>query len=222
MKHLIKMMVEQVLDELISSKEPTVYFDMDGVLADFQGKVEQDIAYQRAKQEFENLAAKAKPELLSVHTDDLKDIFKGRQEDPVMAKLKKLWNKKRNASYAVAGKLGHFKNLDILPGAKEMMMAAADLTRKKPHILTAPMESHSRCEEEKREWVDEHLAGLFDQFHCTQDKHNFANNEWDILIDDRPKYVNKFRDAGGTAILHVDPGETIQKLQELIANLKAQ
>ena len=37
MKKLIKMLVEQAIDELVDTQEPTVYFDMDGVLADFKG-----------------------------------------------------------------------------------------------------------------------------------------------------------------------------------------
>lgn len=221
MKNLIEKLVEQIFDELVNSKEPSIYFDMDGVLADFQGRVDQDDFYQQAAREFKKFASKVKPELLDVHVDDLKNVFQGAQQDSVMAKLKKLWNRQRNASYTAAGKPGHFKNLDVLPGAKKMMLAATNLTGKRPHILTAPMESHSTCEEEKREWVEKHLIGLFDNFYCTQDKHNFAKSQWDILIDDRPKYVNKFRSAGGTAIFHTgDADATIQELQETVSKLK--
>lgn len=219
MKKLIKLMVEQVMDELVDPQEPTVYFDMDGVLADFQGGIENDAYYTDMQQKFTKLASKHKPELLKYHTDDLKNVFKGRQEDPVMALLKKVWNKRRSALYTAAGGLGHFRNLKLLPGAREMMQAAIRLAGKKPHILTAPMKSAPKCEEEKREWVDEHVGGLFDKFYCTQDKHLFAKSKWDILIDDRPKYVNKFREAGGTAIMHTEASKTIAELGEFIANL---
>ena len=220
MKNLIKLLVEQVLDELITTQEPTIYFDMDGVLADFQGGIENDKFYTDTQREFIKLASKHKPELLDYHTDDLKDVFKGRQEDPVMALLKKAWGRRRNASFAAAAGPGHFRNLKPLPGGREMMQAAIELTGKKPHILTAPMDSSPNCKEEKREWVEEHVSGLFDEFHCTQNKHEFAQSEWDILIDDRPKYVNAFRAAGGTAIMHTEASKTIGELEEVIANLK--
>lgn len=222
-KNLIEILVEQVLDELMEPQEPTVYFDMDGVLANFQGAIEKDEAYNKARSEFERLAKEYMPELLDYHSDELRAVFKGRQEDPIKAKLKKLWNKRRSASFTVAGKPGHFRNLEPLPGATEMMRYAAKLLGKKPHILTAPMESAPNCKEEKREWVDEHVAGLFDEFHCTQNKDHFAKSEFDILIDDRPKYINKFRAAGGTAIYYQgDPKATMNELEEIVAELKGQ
>lgn len=101
-----------------------------------------------------------------------------------------------------------------------MLKVAYELTDKLPDILTAPMESNPKCEEEKFEWVIKNLNGLFDEFHCTQDKDHFAHSKFDILIDDRPKYVNKFRAAGGTAILHTDPSKTIKELKEIVETLK--
>lgn len=220
MKDLIQQLVEQVLDE-INNKNVTIYFDMDGVLADFSGAVHKNPKVQEAEEALYQLL-RLKPELVDMHHDELKDVLRGPQEDPVMKKIKKAFHRYRGRTYRVAAEPGHFVGLEVLPGAVQMMKTAANLTGKLPHILTAPMESNEKCEEEKREWVETHLSGLFDDFQCTQNKHHFAKSEYDILIDDRPKYVNKFRGAGGQAILHTDPSETVQELQELVAKLKAQ
>lgn len=217
---LIEHLVEDVLRDP-DSGGVTVYFDMDGVLAAFDKSVLSNRAVSQAKQEFQSLL-KLKPEFEDLHMDDFKSIFKGEQADPTMAKLKKAWNKYRNLSYSIASRPGHFKNLEMLPGAREMLVRAAELTGKLPKILTAPMESSPTCEEEKREWVEEKLAGLYSDFHCTQDKHLHAKSENDILIDDRPKYVNKFKAAGGTAILHTDPSKSMKELEEIVKTLSSE
>lgn len=220
MKNLIKMMVEQALDELMEPQEPTVYFDMDGVLADFDKKAHSFEHVAKAKKALEAFKSQ-KPEIAKLHNDELKELLRGRQEDPWLAKLKKLYNKHSDSIYSVADKPGYFISLEPLPGAIGMIQAATQLLGKKPHVLTAPMQRNPNCEEEKRAWIDSHVGDLIDEFHCTKEKQNFANSEWDILIDDRPKYVNKFRAAGGTAIMHKgDPAATIAKLEETIAKLK--
>lgn len=220
MKDLIEMLVEQALDELLEPQEPTVYFDMDGVLADFDKKAHSYEHVEKARQELRAFMAQ-RPDIAKLHNDDLKELLRGRQEDPYLAKLKKLYNKHSDSIYSVADKSGYFISLEPMPGALAMIHAAAELTGKKPHVLTAPMQRNPSCEEEKREWIDKHIGSAIDQFHCTKEKQNFANSEWDILIDDRPKYINKFRGAGGTAIMHKgDPAATIAELEETIARLK--
>jgi hypothetical protein len=56
---------------------------------------------------------------------------------------------------------------------------------------------------------------MFSDFICTQDKHNYANSN-SILIDDRTKYTSKFEANGGTIILHKNPQDTIQKLENIL------
>jgi 5'(3')-deoxyribonucleotidase len=50
----------------------------------------------------------------------------------------------------------------------------------------------------------------------TTDKGKVVKSKSDILIDDRPKYVEKFTIAGGTAILHTDYQKTISELKKIV------
>lgn len=220
LKEIIKEIVSDEFD-LITKSDINIYFDMDGVLAAFEEAVHKNPKVQEVEESLLQLL-RLKPELADMHHDELRNVLRGAQEDSDMKKIKKAFNQYRALVYKAASEPGYFVGLDILPGAVQMMKTAANLTGKLPHILTAPMENNERCEKEKREWVEAHLSGLFGDFSCTQNKHNFAKSKYDILIDDRPKYVNKFREAGGTAILHTSPGKTIQELQELVSRLKTQ
>lgn len=218
---LVKELVKEQLEAIKAQVYVKVYFDMDGVLADFEGSVHKDPRVVQAEKILNDLLQQ-EPDLAQLHNDDLRDALRGPQEDPLRKKIKKAFNQYRELSFAVASKPGHFLNLDMLPGVHQMLNVAAKLSGKLPDILTAPMESNPRCEEEKFDWVLKNLNGLFDEFHCTQNKDHFAHSKFDILIDDRPKYVNKFRAAGGTAILHTEPSKTIKELEEIVDSLKSE
>jgi len=94
------------------------------------------------------------------------------------------------------------------------------LTGKKPHILTAPMDSNKQCAEEKKAWIEQHFAGLYDGFYCTQEKWKFAQqNKSNVLIDDRTKYTTSFDRAGGTAILYKgNVNDALKQLQDIVNN----
>jgi len=216
-KKLIKLILENELEDL-KKQEITVYVDMDGVLADFDGALAYNEAIEKSQKDFDKLLSQ-KPELQGLLGDRLKEKFRGRQEDPIMASLKKAWNKHRKLTYAAATQPGFFLNLGMLPGAKEILNAVYNLTGKLPNILTAPMESSPTCKGEKYEWVEKNIRGLYSNFYCTQNKEKFANSKFDILIDDRPKYTNKFSAAGGTVILHTSPEQSIKDLEDITSNL---
>jgi len=217
-KKLIKLILENELENL-KKPEITVYVDMDGVLADFYGALAYSDVISQSQKALDKLLSQ-KPELQGLLGDQLKEKFRGRQEDPVMAKLKKAWNKHIELTYSTASQPGFFLNLEMLPGAKEMLNAAYNLTGDLPNILTAPMESNPKCKEEKYEWVQKNIVGLYNNFYCTQNKEKFANSEFDILIDDRPKYTNKFISAGGSAILYTSAEQSIKELEEIVSSLK--
>jgi 5'(3')-deoxyribonucleotidase len=218
MKKLERLIDLLVLED-VANPDINVFFDADGVLADFDGRIEQSKNLRDARIELKKWLLQ-KPELANLHKDDIKGLLKGPQADPYFKKLKKLFYNANELVYAIAGQPGFFFNLDLMPGAKEMVLAVTKIIGKKPNILTAPMESSKNCEEEKRLWFEKHFSGLYNQFICTQEKYKFAKSKYDILIDDRPKYVNKFRDAGGTAILHTDPDKTIRELETIISSLQ--
>jgi hypothetical protein len=215
---LLKELVETIVEaELNVLDTPVIYFDMDGVLADFS----QGVAAQtggddnKTKKAFEEIVSKF-PQFASLGDDELKARLAGAQVDPGMKALKKAWQRYREQKFAVAGTPGFFLSLPVLDGAGEMLARAAALTGRKPNILTAPIDGDTaRCEQEKRQWVEKNFPGMFSEFICTQDKHKYANSN-SILIDDRTKYTNKFDANGGTAILHKSPEDSMQKLENIL------
>lgn len=211
LKELVENLVEAEMNVL---NTPVVYFDMDGVLAGFDQAVEGDQQNQKAKAEYLRVL-KNFPEFQGLSDDEVKQRLSGPQADPGLKALKKAWNYYKERKYMTASRPGFFLNLPVLPGAVEMLQKAAQLTGRKPSLLTAPMESSPNCEEEKRQWAQQHFAGLFDNFICTQDKHKYANAD-SILIDDRTKYTNKFQAAGGMVVLHKNPADSMKQLENII------
>lgn len=192
-----------------------IYFDMDGVLADFEGGTQKDEEFKTAKTKFDNLLA-ASPHNGKTEAE-LEQLFKGKQTDPIMAELKKAYQAVDKASYKSAGKEGFFLNLDPYPGAREMLVFAKNLTGKLPNILTAPVKSDF-CEKEKEEWMQKHFSGLYDRFICNANKYEEAK-EGSILIDDKEKYIGPFIEKGGIGILHTvgDSQGTINKLKQIVS-----
>jgi len=214
---IIKEYIELLVEESISQNSVQMYLDADGVICDFQKGVADNTGgdTNKNKIDFEKLLSQF-PEFVDLADDELKKRLAGPQADPGLKALKKAWQAYRNQKYAVAGMPGFFLNLEIMPGAREMVQQIISLTGKNPAILTAPIEGDTaQCEAEKRQWFETNLAGLYDGFFCTQNKEAYANSNA-ILIDDRTKYTSKFEAAGGTAILHTSPADTIQKLKQIL------
>jgi len=219
----LKTLVETVVDTILTEVEfasqtqapLSVLVDSDGVMADFDGAVGQDPMVQKTREEFRKVIANF-PDFANLTDDDLKKRLAGPQPDPGMRALKKAWQEYRNHKFRVAGNTGFFLNLPILPGAREMLSKIAELTGKRPSILTAPIETNKeQCEEEKRAWFEKNMAGLYDQFICDSNKFKYANPNT-LLIDDRSKYTVPFENAGGMVILHKNPQDTLAKLEQVI------
>lgn len=90
-----------------------------------------------------------------------------------------------------------------------------------PVLLTAmPFTGCEKTEVGKRQWARRHLGDQYaDSAIVTfgaSGKAKFAE-PGALLIDDRPKNVDKFRDAGGMAVLHEgDPKHTLSQFFQLI------
>jgi 5'(3')-deoxyribonucleotidase len=212
----LKEFVELVVTEALSVGNVNVYVDQDGVLADFDKGIQ--TASQNAERAREGYMKVLQnfPQFMSITDDELKARLSGAQQDPGMKALKKSWQNYRQLKFAIAGQPGFFLNLPEMPGAREMLARIGEMTGKLPAILTAPIDGNTdRCEQEKRQWMQNHFPGMYGNFICSQDKAAYANAN-SILIDDRTKYTNKFQAAGGIAILHTDPKDTIQKLENLL------
>lgn len=93
-----------------------------------------------------------------------------------------------------------------------------------PHILSAYTIEDPNCKPGKRRWLRKNL-GYTQNFMINlvrrREKKNFAMRGNDnkrqpaILIDDYPKNVDQFRNAGGIGILHTSASNTISQLKRI-------
>ena len=91
-----------------------------------------------------------------------------------------------------------------------------------PNILTAPMRGDKEGGDHKgkRMWVQKELKISDERVIVEADKAKHAiagTGAQNVLIDDTPKKVNLWRDAGGLDILHTSTADTIKKLDEIKA-----
>jgi 5'(3')-deoxyribonucleotidase len=199
--------------EAFEERPLQIYFDMDGVLADFEGGFSNK-SIDIARRDLIELQNKI-PEFKGKSFDELKAMLAGIQKKPSHKALKNALYDMNKEIYAISGQEGFFLNLPEMPGARTMLEVAIQLSGRLPHILTAPVKSEF-CQPEKEQWMIDHFDGLYDQFYCQSNKEEFANPDA-LLIDDRMKNINIFREAGGQVIYHTDPEITIKRLREIFA-----
>ena len=185
---------------------------MDGVLADFENGIEHDPRYKEvieAKAKLFAYVAKEHPEVKNMHIDDIKLILPKGNKD-----LKHLYDVAHDIVHEIADQKGFFLNLRVMPGSKEMLQLAKEISGKLPDIATAPTDS-KWCEPEKKEWLKKHFDGMYDKVYVDKNKGKLAKDKNDILIDDRLKYIKMFSEQGGTTIMHTDWKDTIKKMKAL-------
>lgn len=216
--------------------EIRIFFDLDGVLADMEGGLRQYPEIIELRNELDNLIDTKFQDYKGLVDDDIKTKFKAEIEnDPnsPVKELKKSFNKYTSKVFSIAAKSGFYRNLPLMPGAVEMVKKAGELLSEKnaklPIILSSPVgdenDPNNISIKEKMEWVDEHFKGMFEEVtyeNFTSDKGRVVKSKNDILIDDRPKYVEKFTTAGGTAILHTDYNKSISELERIVNSIPTQ
>tara|TARA_R110000824_G_scaffold3614_5_gene17094 strand:+ start:49 stop:690 length:642 start_codon:yes stop_codon:yes gene_type:complete len=188
-----------------------IYCDMDGVLVDLLGGIEEAVLFEdiddsvraaaiqalQSGELWSDLARKDTkyPEL----SLGVKEIFKVISEDaslwanlPAMSDADRLW--------------GFLNSLDP-----------------QPYVLSAPWDEESR--QGKILWLSGLAGNLIpippkDKIILTHNKHEYATNpetgKPNILIDDMDKYVGPWRSAGGIAIQHTSAGSTIEELKKIV------
>lgn len=208
--------------------EVNIYFDLDGVLADMESGLMQNPEVQVLRKMLDDLIDTKFTDYKNLVDDDIKSKFKAELEsnpNSEVKELKKAFNKYTSKVFSVASKPGFYFNLPLMPGAKEMVEVANNLAGKKSHILSSPVGDESDENNpsviEKKDWVKKHFGELIDQVIITSDKGKVVKGKSDILIDDRPKYVEKFTSSGGLAILHTEYRDSISKLQSILKQFES-
>jgi 5'(3')-deoxyribonucleotidase len=221
----------QVLAGIIKEGEENeqiqVWFDLDGVLADMQGSLNSNDELKRLRGNLDNLIDAKFQEYKGLSDDQIKAKFKAELEvDPNnqdLKQLKKVFREYNNYVFVIAGKHGFYANLSLMPGAHEMVKKAYEITGVKPNILSSPAGDENDPTNpsviEKKEWVNKNFGDMIDHIEITTDKARVARGKKDILIDDREKYVNVFKSAGGSAILFKDYISAISDLENLYIDL---
>ena len=202
-----------------------IYFDLDGVLADMESGLMQNAEVKALRVILDDLISSKFSSYEGLVDDDIKSKYKAELEanpESEVKELKKAFNKYTSKVFSVAAKPGFYRNLPLMPGAVEMVKKAGDMSGELPNILSAPVGDENDMNNpsvvEKKEWVAEHFGELVGEVIITIDKGRVVKDSNDILIDDRPKYVEKFEAAGGTAILYKNSDQATAELARLIGS----
>lgn len=162
-----------------------IYCDMDGVIVDFIGGVKEFMSDKIADYNMKN----------KEHSNAFwKKLGYINKQDPEEARA--LW-----------------ANLSWMPDGKQLW---SYIRKYDPVILSSPgTSSRAIIEGGKQEWIKRELGNV---------KYIFEPAKWkyaapkpgmqNILIDDTPKKLDPWVDAGGIGILHTSAAETIRQLKE--------
>ena len=168
-----------------------IYFDMDGVLADFEKGVKDICGIEPPPQ----------PQDLS----EAERMEKKAADD-------QMWELIREAG-------NFYYQLELMPGAKELFDAVYAKYGDKVEILTGvPKEKRhiDSAKDDKRRWVEEKLSKEVGFNACArEEKIKKARGKGCILIDDMALNIAEWEQEGGTGIRNLDAASTMEKLKEM-------
>ena len=175
---------EKLYNEDMNDK-PTVYLDMDGVLADFFGGVEKLYGVQHWK------------ELTSDKTKDLKQEVINR----------------------ITG-TDFFATLPKFESADALIDMVKKFTGGKFSINTSPLRGdNENSAKYKKIWISNNIDTP-DDIIVTGRKETYAKDKAtgtpNILIDDRPVNIERFKNAGGYGILYQANRDPLSKVQKAL------
>ena len=180
--------------------EPMCLLDMDGVLADFIGG-----------------ACKAHGRQSPYKYRDNQGVFE----------IEKLWGMSAKEFWQPLEYEGFWYSLAKTPDADEIVEAAfSTFGRENVAILSAPAEFRG-CIPEKKEWMRVHYPELAKNMLFGSAKRFLAGPN-KVLLDDRDKNIESFRDAGGAGIVvprswncewsRAEGGEAIEYIEDQLNN----
>lgn len=176
--------MEMKMAEQGRNPEVYVYFDMDGVLADFdRGVVE--LCHMEA---------------LSVNADT------SNGQDDLM------WDGIREVDH-------FYDRLELMPGAKEMFDRVWERYGDHCEILTGIPKEKRRilnASQDKKDWTHRLLSEKVKVNTVLRaEKKKYCRGPESVLIDDKEETIQEWREMGGTGILHVSAGKTIEEMEKL-------
>lgn len=216
-----------IIKENKENNQVQVWFDLDGVLADMQGSLDSNSKLIDLRKNLDDLIDVKFPDYKGLSDDEIKAKFKAElMEDPnnqELKQLKRTFREYNNYVFVIAGVKGFYANLSLMPNAHEMVKKAYEITGVKPNILSSPAGDENDPDNpsviEKKEWVHKNFGDMINHIEITTDKPRVVRSKGDILIDDRTKYVDSFRNAGGSAILFKDATSAMHELVKLYDEL---
>lgn len=208
----------------MSKKKYQIYCDMDGVLVDYMGgvlptmnnavrhvadnlnlyKTKHSRVYKATKKAVADLGGELEAGNLG-KTIEYLDVCRETEKKRV-----------RELMYAlVSNDFDFWANLGWMHDGQQLW---SYIVRHNPTILTGPQGPNSK--KGKIAWCRRELGLGKDRVIVTQTKHEEVRLAVErgvipLLIDDLPKYVVPFRNAGGMAIQHTDTVSTIDELRKL-------
>jgi phosphoglycolate phosphatase-like HAD superfamily hydrolase len=169
-----------------------VYVDLDGVLADFSKGM------TRALQ--------------TVLGDEFQHSEHKYNQDPHYRRI--MW-KSLDKYQREHGKEMWYE-LDLMPDAHILWNFVKGFG---PEILTATGQARYNAAEQKRRWVAEKL-GSHIPVHTVEHSSHKAQKACPrcILIDDNPKSINPWVEAGGIGILHSNARDSVEQLAQILSS----
>lgn len=177
----------------------------------------------------------------------INDGLKGDPTNLELKALKKAYRNYNDYIFKIASRPNFYFTMDLMPGATGLIQEAYRITGRKPNILSSPVGNEKDKKNpsviEKKRWVYKNFesqliylaqkyfgdiigrlvhklfGNTIGKIEITSDKGRVVRGKYDILIDDRQKYVDKFIEAGGSAILYTDTESATESLRRLYDDL---
>jgi 5'(3')-deoxyribonucleotidase len=190
-----------------------IYLDMDGVIVNMSSKLNEEIhkILKDSKTKYHKEFFKKFPnfDLNLINEDYLQRIFISKDVGIELTKEEKYI---KSLTYKPLSKNPDlWTNLPVYDGAKDFVEYLLD--HWSVTILSSPVDLDSIVGKEL--WLNNHFPTLLNDAIFETDKYIHANSRA-ILIDDRPKNINLWVDAGGIGILHTDFIKTKEQLQQYL------
>jgi len=232
----MKLLIENWRKYLVEAEERKVniFLDMDGVLVDFPSALKEYIknVYATAAEEIHptsksSRAVLRKLQSMNLSPEEIDELY-DRSEYKFQSGEDYEPDEKNMSDYVFKALLGNkelWLDMNKLEGADALVETAFTLADK-VFILSAQVDEIS--EEAKEEWIANHFPDRdFAGVEISRDKGGrllqliaqgtVAEDDLNILIDDRQKFLDSFMNAGGTGIQYnfEAPGSTFRELETL-------